>query len=240
MAMSEWFKHFTCISRIFSRKWGEESKQPISPMIKKPISLKIALDTQHSGKPKPKHKDKGASHKGLHESDLVQQYFEKAKKMLEEEGHQVFINDPGKDILTGWYGQRHEWANNNNIDLYLAGHLNSARKPGNYSLVMVKYDVAPEIFNLANSLAEKFKHFLSTKFATVWKVMSEDDPLTLRDENRGYSCIDGVECPAFLLEPAFINNPDFHILVKEGLAQNLIAMAIVEFVREFTEHLDKG
>jgi len=193
--------------------------------------MKIALDTQHKYKPAPKNNDKGAVFQGVYEADLVDKYFnaigeDKEKNIsldLTKEDLIIIRNNPAQGILTGWYPDRIKWANDNKIDLYFAGHLNAGG--GKYGLIEVE-DGKNENYELARVLADIFSQELMNPDFRVHKLAKEE---------RGYVCIAGAKCPAFLLEPAFIDNPKHFDMLINGDWLTKIGNALLKFLRYYKE-----
>lgn len=191
--------------------------------------IRIALDTQHKYKPLPSDKDKGASFNGVYEADLVDKYFDmvaedKDKQMtldLEFEGITLIRNNQSQKILTGRYFDRISWANNNKVDLYFAGHLNAGA--GKYGLIEI---ANKEYLDYARILVDMFREGLENNDFRI-NILSEKD--------RGYNCIAGSNCPAFLLEPAFIDNPEHFNKLINGDWLYKIGKVLLKFVKYYKE-----
>lgn len=193
--------------------------------------MKVVLDTQHKYKPQPKDNDKGAIYNDVYEADLVDRYFDmitedREKRMsidLTQEDIIIIRNNPQQGILTGWYPDRIKWANGNKIDLYFAGHLNAGK--GKYGLIEVE-EGKIEDYELAKVLVDIFKEKLGNSDFRI-KKLSKDD--------RGYFCIAGSNCPAFLLEPAFLDNPEHFEKLVNGDWCYLIGKVLLKFIRYYKE-----
>ncbi len=192
--------------------------------------IRVALDTQHKYKPVPHEKDRGAFFNGLSESELVEKYFDAISEdrennlslNLESEDIILIRNNPALKILSGWYYQRIRWANENNVDLYFAGHLNAGG--GKYGLIGILD--REEDFELATILSEMFKNSLKISDFRITK---------LGEKDRGYSCIAGCKCPIFLLEPVFIDNPEHFSQLKDGELCYKIGKVLLKFIRYFRD-----
>ena len=180
-------------------------------------SLRVVLDVQHMGKP---HNplDRGVIHGDLVEANLCLKYASVAHTVLTKLGHHPFL------LTYDYYGQRAEFANRINADLYLACHLNSWHRPPdkNYALI--------EITELAGSITRQFAHYLAEIFGSrlpVSKPEVRDIPIS----GRGWSCINRVKAPALILEPCFIN----HHRSQQLLAKDIwiISDAIVYAIKTF-------
>lgn len=191
--------------------------------------MKVVLDTQHKYKPIPYENDRGAFYKGLHEADLVDKYFDsvpedREKRMtmdLTQQDIVIIRNNPAQNILTGWYSNRIKWANENKVDLYFAGHLNAGR--GKYGMV-----------GIADYRYEKYADVLASFFKQELK--NDDFRVIIMDSgDRGYACIAHSFCPAFLLEPAFLDNDEHFEKLLNGDWLYRIGKAILKFIFFYKE-----
>jgi N-acetylmuramoyl-L-alanine amidase len=185
--------------------------------------MRICLDVQHGGKPNRSH-DRGAEYLNYKETYLVLDYAVKTYRYLSEHtSHDVFL------ITSGSYGERHWWVNRHNMDVYLACHVNSCPNlGGDYSLV--EYFVSQKdneyTRELSNIFAGNFKEFLPVDRSLVKMIDAR---------NRGSYCIRGVNCPAIILEPLFINNP-IHLDFALNYSYK-IAGSICKSILEYDEYL---
>jgi len=198
--------------------------------------MKIALDTQHKYKPAPKDNDKGVVFQGVYEADLVDKYFNAVPEDIEkkitldlvQENIILIRNNSAQGILVGNYSDRIKWANDNKVDLYFAGHLNAGG--GKYGLIEV-VENKEEDLQLARNLAKMFSDELMNDDFRVNILRKKPDGTT----DRGYSCIAGCNCPAFLLEPAFIDNPKHFDMLVNGDWINKIGKVILKFIKYYKE-----
>jgi N-acetylmuramoyl-L-alanine amidase len=174
---------------------------------------RIAVDTQHMGKPH-KPADRGGSYNGYQEAYLALRYATLVFQELTSKGYEAFL------ITSGTYTERHAWINKHNIDLYLACHLNAGG--GRYSLVEHYYDAGRRTREIAKIMAENFKTILNTSDGKVWEIPKG---------GRGAVCLSGTRPSALLLEPLFIDNDrHLHIAVSQP---KLIAEAIIKTIESY-------
>jgi len=180
--------------------------------------VKIALDIGHIGK-RSRPDDKGASHNGYVEADLVLDYVVAARKHLENAGHLVFL------MAHDNYNKRHDFCTDMALDLHMQCHLNSP--DGRYSLIMIRDDASDDTIALTEIMSHKFKQWMGS---TISKV----DVKKLKGDDRGYACI-APDRPSLLLEPLFLKN-DNHLkfLIRDdGII--LLGKAIAESVNEWSQ-----
>jgi len=167
--------------------------------------MKIAISLGHWGK---KDRDRGAVWRGIKEAHLAARYMVELAIALEERGHQVWM------LTYGSLYDRQRYANKLGADLYLECHLNYADKPGNYGLIL--YDAR----NPKNKgRAEKMAKMLTKKYGYTWKIKGIKSR-----KDRGSKCIWYTKMPAFILEPAFINNAETMIKFFEDCHRKLAAV----------------
>jgi len=175
----------------------------------KKIKLKIALDIGHLYKDSQP-EDKGAFYRGLYESDIVRNYMQKTYELLQvyKDMFEVYISNPLEKILIGDYWKRREWVNKNfsEIDVYIQGHLNTGK--GNYGMLLCVNDLLSiklrEIgygAEIVKALKEKLKIEFKDKLDEYSKSV-----YFLAPHERGYSILTRFKCPAFILEPCFLDN----------------------------------
>ena len=205
-------------------KMGNRRRNSSVLNARKKKMLKVALDTQHKYKPSPRDNDMGANYNGVNEVDIVEKYFNKIIEINDDENITFIRNNPDQQILTGNYSKRHSWVNDNNIDLYFAGHINAGK--GNYGLIEVVDDKNQgKDYSNAITLSEMF----CLEFTYICKVIQ------LKKEDRGYGCIYGVKCPGFLLEPAFLDNPEHFEKLTQGDWIGKIAKILLKFCKYYKE-----
>ncbi len=173
---------------------------------------RIAIDVQHMGKVN-KPFDRGASHGGYQEADLVLKYATLAFQELTRKGYEAFL------ITSGTYAERHEWINRHGIDLYFACHLNAGG--GRYSLVEYYYDASQRTRAIAKIMADNLKAILGTSAAKIWEIAKD---------GRGAACLKNTRPSALLIEPLFIDNEEHLNIAAEK--PELIAKAIVQSVAD--------
>lgn len=195
-------------------------------------SFKLALDIGHKYKTHDP-TDRGALHNGLVEADVVEHYIRKAAQDLNGvtvAGRvlEVFTPDPAKNILVGDYITRENWANDNKVEVYVAGHLNAGG--GHYGLVYHNG------FDLASEMASIFADFLYREFSGQIKPVKNE---LLTREERGYVILKALKCPGLLLEPAFIDN-EVHWAGLKADWPDRIASVIVRYVKKYAEECITG
>jgi N-acetylmuramoyl-L-alanine amidase len=172
--------------------------------------LKIALDIGHLYKDSQP-LDRGAFYKGMYESDIVRNYMQKTYNLLEgDDRFEVYISDPYTKILVGDYWKRREWVNKNftEKDIYIQGHLNAGR--GNYGMLLAVNDLLSITLReigygaeIVKALQRKLKIPFKDRMDTIEK---STGIYYLKPDERGYSILTRFKCPAFILEPCFIDN----------------------------------
>lgn len=162
--------------------------------------IRIALDIGHKYKISNPD-DRGAKRGDLVEADIAETYVHLARRYLNGsriEGAMlsVFIPSPSGSILVGEYSDRHKWANNSLVDLYVQAHVNAGG--GSYAwLGHNGLGPSREIAKvLGNGLVSEFSPEIN-KYTLVH----------LSSGERGWTCIKGVSCPAIIYEPCFLDNP---------------------------------
>jgi N-acetylmuramoyl-L-alanine amidase len=163
---------------------------------------KIALDLGHAGKVKNP-RDRGAVYNDTRESDLVLLYAISARSHLEKEGHIVYL------LCHDEYRNRKRFCKDIGIELHMQLHLNSAEKPGKYSLVEYREANRKKCETLAKIIGTKFSNNLP---------VSKNVIKTLKDKDRGYSCLMST-IPSLLIEPLFLNNKAHY---KEMIEEDLL------------------
>ncbi len=186
--------------------------------------MKVALDIQHLYKSSQPN-DKGRFAYGIYEADIVKDYMSKTAFLLQQKGIDVIINDLDKKVLTGDYWQRHNYANNHNVHLYIAGHLNVDSTQND--VLIIEYnmpaDYATVIFS--HILGTNLKNYMNTDNVVI-KPLKEDDP--------EFCCINGLMMPAVLIKPLSLYNSSHMELIKDqGLF--VIAEAIRNSIEEYQE-----
>jgi N-acetylmuramoyl-L-alanine amidase len=190
------------------------------------MTLDVIFDVQHQSKiTRPR--DRGAIFENYKESDLVFNYVLKATKYLYENTvHNTFIMSYGN------YYTRHWLVNKHNPSVYLACHLNSCLNGvGKYSLVEYLTSQAENenTKKLAELFSDNFKELLPVEKSII-KVINNN--------NRGHYCLKNVKCPAVILEPLFINNPEHLDFILNN--DYKIAGAIAKSVLEYGKYLEEA
>jgi len=184
--------------------------------------MKVALDVQHMYKNSHPN-DRGERLYGLYETEIVKNYMSKAKILLEAKGIEVCMSDPGKKILVGDYWERHAFANDNHVHLYLAGHMNTDITQKDCGIVEHTVHAGRETVIFAHILKNRIKENLN-----IGEVVLK----TLAEKEIGYACIAGLRMPAVLIKPLSLHNHNhIELLKKEGVY--LIAETIADAIEEY-------
>lgn len=186
--------------------------------------MKVALDIQHLYKASQP-KDKGAFAHGIHEADIVKDYMEKTAFLLKEKGITVLLNDPEKNTFIGDYWQRHIYANNNGVHLYIAGHLNIDSTQSEYSFIEYNKETHYENAIFSHILSSNLKNYLNTDNIII-KTLNKSDP--------DYYCIDNLLMPAIIYKPLSIYN-NSHMKLTKNLGLFVIAEALVNAILQYQE-----
>jgi len=176
----------------------------------------LFLDIGHINKDS-KPDDKGASYGGVFEADIAYQYmyrlYDKIVKNLSDTKVKVFFPDPSSSVLIGDYYKRRNWVNRQIIRLadktedalYLQAHCNAGG--GNYGLIITVFDrMVSE--SMERAFGKELSKSLEKKTGIKYKDWDGDydKVLSLDNDDRGYSILKSFMCPAFILEPLFIDN----------------------------------
>ena len=177
------------------------SKANAAPPQPVPVPLiRVALDIGHKYKTS-KPNDRGASSGDLIEADIAETYVHLARRYLNGSRIEgvvlnVYIPSPSGSILVGEYSERHKWANDHLIDLYIQAHVNA----GGGSYAWMGHNGLGSAREVAKSLGGGLVDEFSPAIDRY--VLSQ-----LSSGERGWACISGVSCPAIVYEPCFLDNP---------------------------------
>lgn len=177
---------------------------------------KIAIDVQHIGK-SAHSRSIGAKFEDNLEAKITMDYATKLYwRLYDIDLHPVLLT-------YGSYISRHIWMCNYEFDLYLACHVNAGG--GDYSLVMIKENPRQDVLHFARDMSASFHRILGTSKPSHW---------TIGEKDRGFMCIERVRCPAFILEPFFIDDPKF---VDISGIPSKVALAIEHVILAHNESL---
>lgn len=182
--------------------------------------ITIAIDIQHIGKPHNPH-DRGAVafHKMRTEAYICLDYGTQLFQRLSREGFRTFL------LSSGTYKQRALFANQNNVDLYLALHMNSSKVPPTRNQSIVEYS------ELAGAETQKIAQMLATRFEQRLPV-ADGSVRKIKRNARGWSCISWVKASALLLEPLFINHESYLTGLVTEAHLYLISDCILDTIKQ--------
>ena len=178
--------------------------------------MKIALSLGHWGKFSRPH-DRGATGTD-DQGKLAVEAWEALPLLvevalrLEHQGHEVLL------LTYGNYSHRNRAANAWGAELYLEFHLNAGG--GRYSMVL--YDARGGDVRQSQAL-ELAKAMSQAMGNGAYKAVST------QENGRGHHNISKVKAPAFILEPAFIDNPGQLRAYREGRAG--LVSAVVGWIK---------
>ncbi len=175
--------------------------------------MRIAIDPGHSGPCEP-----GACAAGVTEADVVLAIAKKLSELLLAAGHSIMMTRSGDCPLTGlkW---RAQLANCWRADLFLSIHANSYSDPAAHGSEVYYYPGSGRGLTLARLIQAELVGRLRT---------------ANRGEKQGsFTVLKLTNCPAVLVETAFLSNPDERKLLTEPDSQQIIAEAIAEAVARY-------
>ena len=177
--------------------------------------MKIVIDPGHSGACEP-----GACADGVTEAAVVLAIGEKLSQLLLAAGHAVLMTRSGDCPLTGlkW---RAQLANCWRADLFISIHANSFDDPAAHGTEVYHFPGSRYGLTLARLIQAELVRRLGTA--------------DRRAKPARYSVLTETECPAVLVEVAFLSNPAERRLLTDPDSQQQIAMAIVAAVARFPQ-----
>ena len=175
--------------------------------------MKIVIDPGHSGACEP-----GACAAGVSEAAIVLAIAERLSLLLLAAGHSVLLTRSGDCPLTGlkW---RAQLANYWNASLFISIHANSFSDPSAHG---------SEVF-----------YFPGSRYGlTLARLIQAELVGRLGTANRGFkqerfTVLKETDCPAVLVETAFLSNPDDRALLTDPDRQQQFAQAIAAAVARF-------
>lgn len=175
--------------------------------------MKIVLDPGHSGPVEP-----GACAGGVRECDVVLDIARLLAEQLEEQGHVVLLTRNG-DIDTDDLAFRAEVANVNQADLFVSIHANSVTNPAAHGTEVYHYPGSEQ----GRRLAGLIQASLVAELNTADRGVKEANFQVLRE----------TDCPAVLVEVAFISHDQERQLLTTYAGQLAAAIAIAEGITEY-------
>lgn len=175
--------------------------------------MKIVLDPGHSGPVEP-----GACADGVTEAEVVLAIARRTRRRLLAMGHEVRLTRNG-DVADDELFWRTELSNRWHADLYISVHANSAASAATHGSEVWRYpgSVAGE------QLATLILSNITNRLHTADRGVKEADFEVLRE----------TECPAVLVETAFLSNSADRSLLTRASSQEDFAMAIAAGVGDY-------
>lgn len=176
--------------------------------------MKIVIDPGHSGPMEP-----GACAAGIHECDVVLAIAKLLADHLCEAGHEIWLTRTG-DIETDDLSFRAKIAKENRADVFVSIHANSAVNIAARGTETYYYPSSVE----GQRLAECIQARLVAALDTADRGVKEARFQVLRETN----------CPAVLIEVAFISSDTDRQLLTAYAYQLTSALAIVAGLEDYT------
>jgi len=175
--------------------------------------MKIVIDPGHSGPVEP-----GACAEGVQECDVVLAIAKLLPEQCCEQGYEFLLTRSG-DIMTDDLSFRAEFANTNRADVFISIHTNSAESPVAHGTEVYHY---PDSVN-GEQLAACLQARLVEKLGTANRGVKEANFQVLRE----------TDCPAVLVEVAFIANESDRQLLTSNAGQLAAAAAIASGLADY-------
>ena len=175
--------------------------------------MKIVIDPGHSGTVEP-----GACATGVRECDVVLAIAKLLANQLDEQGYEVLLTRTG-DIATDELAFRAELANANGADVFISIHANSAASPAAHGTEVYHYPGSAQGKRLAACLQAR----LVAELSTVDRGVKAANFQVLRE----------TDCPAVLVEVAFISNATDRLLLTGYAGQLAAAVALASGLADY-------
>ena len=177
--------------------------------------MKIVIDPGHSGLCEP-----GACAGGVTEANVVLAIAGKLSELLIAAGHSVLMTRSGDCPLTGlkW---RAELANCWNADLFISIHANSFGDSAAHGSEVYYFPSSGRGLTLARLIQAQLVRRLHTADRGFKQAM--------------FTVLKQTDCPAVLVETAFLSNPAERQLLVAPESQQLFASAIADAVAKYPE-----
>ncbi|WP_169718026.1 N-acetylmuramoyl-L-alanine amidase LytC [Sporomusa silvacetica DSM 10669] len=175
--------------------------------------MKIVVDPGHSGPVEP-----GACAGGVRECDVVLSIAKLLAEQLDEQGHDVLLTRNG-EINTDALDFRAGLANANQADLFVSIHANSAANPAAHGTEVYHYPESEQGQRLAGLIQSR----LVAELKTANRGVKEANFQVLRE----------TDCPAVLVEVAFISNEADRQLLTAYACQLGAASAIAAGIEKY-------
>lgn len=175
--------------------------------------MKIVIDPGHSGPVEP-----GACAGGVRECDVVLAIAKLLVEQLYDAGHDVLLTRTG-DIATDDLAIRSELANANAADVFISIHANSVANPAAHGTEVYHYPGSERGKRLAAYLQAR----LVAELNTADRGVKEANFQVLRE----------TDCPAVLVEVAFISNKADRLLLTGYAGQLAAALALTSGLADY-------
>ncbi|TCL38816.1 N-acetylmuramoyl-L-alanine amidase [Anaerospora hongkongensis] len=178
--------------------------------------MKIVIDPGHSGPIEP-----GACAGSIQECDIVLSIGQILAECLYEQGHEVLLTRAG-DIETDDLAFRAELANANQADVFVSIHTNSVVNPAAHGTEVYYYPGSVRGQRLAVCIQDRLVAELKTTDRGV------------KDAN--FQVLRETDCPAALVEIAFLSNEEERRLLMCYVGQLAAATAIVAGIQDYFDN----
>jgi len=175
--------------------------------------MKIVIDPGHSGPV-----ETGACAAGVQECDVVLAIAKLLAEQRCEQGYEFLLTRSG-DITTDELAFRAEVANTNRADVFISIHANSAENPAAHGTEVYHYPDSVSGKQLAACLQAR----LVEKLETADRGVKQANFQVLRE----------TDCPAVLVEVAFISNDTDRQLLTSSAGQLAAAAAIASGLADY-------
>lgn len=175
--------------------------------------MRIAIDPGHSGPYEP-----GACADSATEAAVVMEIADRLGRILQANGDEVMLTRVG-DIDDAGLIWRAEIANLWGADLFLSLHANSFTEPAAHGTEVWHFPDSRSGIRLARAVQRQIVTRLHTADRGV-------KPGT-------FTVLSATDCPAVLIETAFLSNPVDRVLLTSPAFQGLFAAAIAAGIQEY-------
>lgn len=175
--------------------------------------MKIVIDPGHSGPVEP-----GACADGVRECDVVLAIAKLLAEQLYDTGHDVLLTRTG-DIATTDLALRAELANANGADVFVSIHANSVASDTAHGTEVYHYPGSARGKRLAECIQARLVAELNTADRGV--------------KTANFQVLRETDCPAVLVEVAFISNEADRLLLTSYAGQLAAAVAIAGALADY-------
>ena len=175
--------------------------------------MRIAIDPGHSGPYEP-----GTCADSATEAAVVMEIADRLGRILQANGDEVMLTRVG-DIDDAGLIWRAEIANLWGADLFLSLHANSFTDPAAHGTEVWHFPDSRSGIRLARAVQRQIVRNLHTADRGVRPGI--------------FTVLSATDCPAVLIETAFLSNPVDRVLLTSPPFQELFAAAIAAGIREY-------